>query len=129
MVPHALALSAVLCVVPLPVAAQTSSSADGDSLYQQRCASCHGKTGRGDGEYAGLLNPQPHDFISGRFKIRSTDTGSLPTDEDLAHAITEGLHGTSMPTWKRFLKPSEVQALVAQVKSFSPRFSDEHPQA
>lgn len=129
MVPHALALSAALFVVPLPVAAQISSSADGEALYQQRCASCHGKIGRGDGEYAGLLNPRPHDFISGRFKIRSTDTGSLPTDEDLAHAITEGLHGTSMPTWKRFLKPAEVQALVAQVKLFSPRFSDEHPQA
>jgi mono/diheme cytochrome c family protein len=125
---HALAISAALFVVPHPAAAQTSSSADGAALYQQRCASCHGKTGRGDGEYAGLLNPRPREFTSGRFKFRSTDTGNLPTDDDLAHSIAEGLHGTSMPTWKAFLKPEEVQALVAQVKSFSPRFAGEHPQ-
>jgi mono/diheme cytochrome c family protein len=126
---RALALSAALVVVPLQVAAQTSSSAEGAALYQQRCASCHGNTGRGDGEYAGLLNPRPHDFTSGRFKIRSTDTGSLPTDADLARSITEGLHGTSMPTWKAVLTPAQVQALVAQVKSFSPRFVGELPRS
>jgi mono/diheme cytochrome c family protein len=126
---RALALSAALFVAPLPVAAQTSSPAEGAALYQQRCASCHGKTGRGDGEYAGLLNPRPHDFTSGRFKIRSTDTGSLPTDDDLAHSITEGVHGTSMPTWKAVLTPAQVHALVAQVKTFSPRFAGELPRA
>jgi mono/diheme cytochrome c family protein len=142
MIRHALAISAALFTVPLAASAQTSSSSDagptrgsrawdpdGAGLYQERCASCHGKTGRGDGEYAGLLNPRPRDFTGGRFKVRSTDTGNLPTDEDLAHSITEGLHGTSMATWKAFLKPEQVQALVAEVKSFSPRFADEHPQS
>src|SRR6266851_3422102 len=103
MVRHALAVSAVLFTVPSAASAQPSSSSNGAALYQERCASCHGKTGRGDGEYAGLLDPRPRDFTSGRFKFRSTDTGSLPTDEDLAHSITEGLHGTSMATWKAFL--------------------------
>jgi len=97
---HALAVSLALLVLPSAVTPQTSRSSGGPALYQQRCASCHGKDGRGDGEYAGLLNPRPHDFTSGRYKFRSTDTGALPTDDDLAHSITEGLHGTSMPTWK-----------------------------
>ena len=127
MIRHALAASLVLLVLPSAVTPQTPRSSSGPTLYQQRCASCHGKDGRGDGEYAGLLNPRPHDFASDRYKFRSTDTGALPTDDDLAHSITEGMHGTSMPAWKSFLSADEVRALVAQVKSFSPRFASEQP--
>ena len=101
--------------------------ANGTVLYQERCASCHGNGGRGDGEYAGLLNPRPRDLTTGRYKFRSTETGSLPTDEDIAHSITEGLHGSSMPSWKGFLSPEQVRALVVQVKSLSPRFASEQP--
>src|SRR5437763_648966 len=85
--------------------------------------------GRGDGEYAALLNPRPRDFTAARYKFRSTETGSLPTDDDLARSITEGLHGTSMPAWKPFLSAPDLQALIAQLKAFSPRFATEHPQA
>ena len=41
-------------------------------------------SGKGDGPAAHLLTPRPRDFTTGRYKIRSTETGSLPTDEDLA---------------------------------------------
>ena len=70
MIRHAAALSTLLAAFSLTTTAQTPDS-DGAALYQQRCASCHGKTGRGDGEYAGLLNPRPRDFTSGRFKFVS----------------------------------------------------------
>src|SRR6202022_4452758 len=114
MIRHALAASLVLLVLPSAVTPQTPRSSSGPTLYQQRCASCHGKDGRGDGEYAGLLNPRPHDFASDRYKFRSTDTGALPTDDDLAHSITEGMHGTSMPAGKSFLSADEGRALVAR---------------
>ena len=127
MIRHAAALSTLLVAFSLTTTAQTPDS-DGAALYQQRCASCHGRSGRGDGEYAGLLNPRPRDFTSGRFKFRSTNTGNLPTDDDLTRSIIDGLHGTSMPAWKTFLSAAQVQALVGQVKSFSPRFVSEHPQ-
>jgi mono/diheme cytochrome c family protein len=129
MMRRAAAALAALLALSLVSSAQTPSSApiDGPALYQQRCAACHGKTGHGDGPFAGLLDPRPRDFTSGRFKFRSTETGSLPTDDDLAASITNGLHGTSMPSWKSFLTPEQVTALMAQVKSFSPRFSSEQP--
>ena len=124
MIRHAAAALAALLVLPFVSNAQTL---DAPALYQQRCAACHGKTGHGDGPFAALLDPRPRDFTSGRFKFRSTETGSLPTDDDLAASITNGLHGTSMPSWKKFLTPEQVTALIAQVKSFSPRFSTEQP--
>jgi len=122
-------LSGLLLAAPPAAVAQGQPGTPGAQLYEQRCAHCHGKTGHGDGVYAAFLNPRPRDFTSGRFKFRSTETGALPTDEDLSRSITEGLHGTSMPAWKSFLTPDNVQMLVAQVKSFSPRFAAEQPQA
>src|SRR4051794_5857161 len=121
-----LAAVAAFVAVPLLTHAQTI---DGPALYQQRCAACHGKAGRGDGPFAGLLDPRPRDLTSGRYKFRSTETGSLPTDDDLAASITNGLHGTAMPSWKQFLSPEQVSALVSQVKTFSPRFGSEQPKA
>ena len=121
-------LAASLLVLPAAAAAQTSPDADGPALYRVRCAHCHGRDGRGDGDVAALLNPRPRDFTAGRYKFRSTETGSLPTDEDIAHSITSGLHGTSMPAWQRFLSDAQVRALVAQLKAFSPRFASEQPQ-
>jgi mono/diheme cytochrome c family protein len=127
MLRHAAAALAALLALPFVSNAQTSSPLDGPALYQQRCAACHGKTGHGDGPFAGLLDPRPRDFTSAKFKFRSTETGSLPTDGDLVASITNGLHGSSMPEWRKFLTPEQVTALVAQVKSFSPRFSTEQP--
>ena len=109
--------------------AQTISSIDSGKLYDARCASCHGKTGHGDGEHAGFLNPRPRDFTTGRYKFRSTGTGSLPTDDDLARSITEGLHSTSMPSWKPFLSQEQVRALIGHIKTFSPRFASEQPRS
>jgi hypothetical protein len=98
---RAFVLSGLLLAAALRAGAQTTP-ADGATVYRARCAACHGPSGRGDGMYAAFLNPRPIDFTSGRYKFRSTETGSLPTDADLAHSITEGLHGTSMPAWKPF---------------------------
>ena len=109
------------------VHAQQPSSADGARLYHTQCASCHGNAGRGDGEYAGLLNPRPNDFTTARYKFRTTETGSLPTDADLAHSIAEGLHGTSMPSWKPFLMQEQIEAVIAHLKTLSPRFGSEQP--
>src|SRR4249919_104142 len=136
MIRRVTAALAALLALPFVSSAQTSQlrleadaavSVDGPALYRQRCADCHGRTGRGDGPFAGLLDPRPRDFSVARFKFRTTETGSLPTDDDLAGSITNGLHGTSMPSWKPFLTPGQVTALVAQVKSFSPRFASERP--
>lgn len=96
--------------------------AEGQSLYEKKCAVCHGAEGRGDGPAAYLLYPKPRDFASGRFKIRSTM--NLPTDTDLFRTITNGIAGTSMPSWAS-LAEQDRWALVAYVKSLSPTFQIE----
>jgi mono/diheme cytochrome c family protein len=69
----------------------------GRDLYLEKCAVCHGDSGGGDGPYANQTPFLPRDFRQGIFKIRSTPTGSLPTDADLFRTITRGVPGGGMP--------------------------------
>ena len=54
-----LLLSLVLIVVSWSGA---SAAQTGASLYAQRCAGCHGQTGKGDGPYGKFLTPPPQPF-------------------------------------------------------------------
>jgi cytochrome c oxidase cbb3-type subunit 2 len=100
----------------------------GRSIYESKCVECHGKDGKGNGPAATVLNPRPRDLTAGTFKFRSTESGSIPTDDDLVKTIQNGLHGTAMPDWRPFLAGDSLGALLAYVKSFSSRFHTETPQ-
>ncbi|MFN7917700.1 MAG: c-type cytochrome [Vicinamibacterales bacterium] len=100
----------------------------GRALYEKHCVECHGAEGRGDGPAALTLMPRPRDFTSGRYKIRSTETGSLPTDADLVRSVTRGLPGSAMPGWQGILPEADIAAVVQYVKTLSPRFSTEQPE-
>jgi mono/diheme cytochrome c family protein len=109
-----------------PAVAQTPQAAQkvpGSPLYQKLCSQCHGEKGDGLGLAAPRLLPRPRDFTAGKFKIRHTASGALPTDEDLEHVIREGMPYTSMPAWKH-LSDGQIKELVAAVKSFSPDFAN-----
>ena len=98
----------------------------GRSLFEQRCAGCHGAKGDGLGPHAARLPVRPTNFTVGVYKLRSTPTGSIPTDRDLFVTLTRGVHGTPMLPWKA-LSEEERWALVYQLKSLSVRFREEQP--
>jgi mono/diheme cytochrome c family protein len=85
------------------------------ALYKERCAICHGEEGRGDGPAAARLPVPPADFTSGTFKLRSTPSGAMPTDDDLRAVITRGIGGAGMPSFAA-LSPAERDGLVREVK-------------
>jgi DMSO reductase family type II enzyme heme b subunit len=101
-------------VRPAPVAADPDR---GRRLYERHCAQCHGASGKGDGPAAELVYPRPRNFTTAVFKVRSTLSGQLPTDQDLFRAISEGLPGTSMPPWKKHLSEDDRWQLVHHIKT------------
>lgn len=89
---------------------------------------CPPQSGKGGGPAAHLLIPHPRDFTAARYKIRSTETGSLPTDDDLLQSVRQGLYESAMPAWQKILPETDIRAVVDYVKNFSPRFKTETPQ-
>ncbi len=101
----------------------------GKAVYEQYCALCLGVQGDGKGHYSEDTIPVPRDFRQGTFKWRSTPSGSLPIDADLEKVLVNGLFGTSMPSFSTSLTHRQRLDVIAYVKTFSPRFATEKPEA
>jgi cytochrome c oxidase cbb3-type subunit I/II len=101
--------------------------ARGKRVYERRCLGCHGVQGDGNGPAATFLDPRPRNFTLGTFKFRTTPSGSLPTDGDLYRTLTRGVRWTAMPTWHELPEKDRI-AVIAYVKTFSPRWREEKPE-
>ena len=111
-----------------PQVGAASTSSRGKAVFETRCVECHGQAGKGDGPASFLLQPRPRDFTSGSFKIRSTESGTPPSDEDIARSIRQGLPGTAMPAWDTVLPDDDIRQVAAYVKTLAPRFAADRPQ-
>ncbi len=119
-----LVLAVVAAAAPAEAVAQDVEA--GREIYDRWCAECHGADGEGDGPAARRMLPRPRDFTEARYQIRTTSSGSLPTDGDLMRALDHGLPGTTMPGWPN-LSQSEREDVVAYLKSLSPFFEQLGP--
>ncbi len=99
---------------------------EGKQIYELYCIGCHGENGDGNGVAADVLHPRPRNFITAKYKFSTRRSGSLPGDDDLFRTITNGLRGTSMPSWK-LIPLRQRWALVAYVKSFSDEWANQGP--
>src|SRR5215472_15137358 len=79
----------------------------GKAVYEKWCLECHGEAGDGNGAAAKFMLPPPRDFTKGVYKIRTTASGELPTDDDLFYVVSEGMPGSAMPEWKSKLSEGE----------------------
>jgi mono/diheme cytochrome c family protein len=120
--PGALALLAAVFALAASASGQSPDLAPGERVFRDNCAVCHGAAGDGQGMAARHFKSPPRDLTKGRFKFRSTASGQVPTDADLARTIVQGVPSTGMVP-QNHLSDTEVQAVIAFVKSLSPRFA------
>lgn len=83
--------------------------AEGEGLYFQRCAQCHGATGAGDGPYARNLSKLPPEIGTFGWQVGRTD-------DSLARAIRGGMPGTAMPP-ANGLTEAQVRSVVAYLRT------------
>jgi len=76
---------------PNPVKSSAESISAGKALYNQHCASCHGKKGLGDGTKAAQLKTHPGDFSLASFQAQS--------DGSLFYKVETGRE--DMPSFKK----------------------------
>ena len=100
----------------------------GRLIYEANCAVCHGVSGDGRGRPPTCSGSSLGTFGGASFKFRSTPSGALPSDEDLARTIIEGLRWTGMVGRPDLAVPDRM-AVVQYLKTFSPRFTTERPAA
>lgn len=104
-----------IIISSLVVAALTSPSAAADAatIYANRCAFCHGISGRGDGPAGIALKPPPRDLADAEY-WKSADP------KVIKDVITNGKPGSAMVAYKDILSPEEIDALVKHVEGFNP---------
>lgn len=87
--------------------------ADGARVYKERCASCHGDEGNGDGPIAWAIEPKPRNFADATFWKERTPA-------QLREVVKKGKAGTQMGAFEGVLSDAEIDAVVAFIETFKP---------
>ena len=96
----ALAVAVILCA---PAKADEKSAA----LYKQKCVACHGVDGKGETATGKAMKVQ---------SFADPEVAKM-SDDELAGAIEKGKG--KMPAYGKSLKPDEIKAMVAYVRSLA----------
>jgi mono/diheme cytochrome c family protein len=92
-----------------PLAASQIDLPAARRLYLDKCAECHGDTGKGDGSQAKTYDPMPRDFTDGQH-MRAMSDG------ELFYKISEGHR--PMPAFKKRFTAEQRWQLVVFIRSF-----------
>jgi mono/diheme cytochrome c family protein len=97
-----------------PLAGQADAATAGGQIFAERCASCHGSTGMGDGPAAASLDPKPADLAAAQ-----KDLG----DDVIFWRIMDGgamaPFNSSMPAHKSILSEDQVWQLVTFIRTLN----------
>ncbi len=95
-----------LAANPIPLTAESID--EGQEVFLNNCAACHGQDGEGDGPTAASLNPPPANLTEPHVAVH--------TDGDLHWWITNGIK-PSMPGFGEALTEEEIWNVINYVRS------------
>ncbi len=91
-----------------PVAQSDASKKAGMAIYNKNCASCHGKTGLGDGVKARALKTHPGDFSGAAFQDQT----------DGEHFYKTKMGRDEMPKYEGKLSDDDIWNIVNYMRTF-----------
>lgn len=83
---------------------------EGRTLYNTKCAQCHGRTGVAPPEYAKKGVPD----------LKDADWQTMRSDAEIRKVIAEGSEGTEMKPFNDQLSPAEIDALTQYIRKLGP---------
>lgn len=106
---------------PAPEATPTDTSAsaapagaiaqdEAAKIFKEKCSTCHGPEGRGDGPLSASLTPKPRNYHDAAYM-------NSVTDEQLYNSIFNGK--SAMPAWgkTKVLTEPQIRGLITYVRS------------
>ncbi len=81
------------------------------TLYNTKCALCHGRDGRTS---PAMAHAKVRNFTDAAWQKEVTDA-------QIRAAIADGRPGTLMRAYNEELSPAEITALVAYIRAFAPK--------
>ncbi|MFC2087181.1 c-type cytochrome [Bacteroidota bacterium] len=91
-----------------PVAGDKEGLTIAKGLYNKNCASCHGKSGLGDGPKSRTIDEFPGDFSSSEFQSQ--------TDGELFYKTSVGKG--DMPKYKGKIEEEDIWLIVHYIRTF-----------
>lgn len=82
----------------------------GKEIFLKYCATCHGNSGKGDGQAAAALQTKPSNFTDPRHSSFYSDQGRILI-------IKKGIKVTAMAGWENTLNEEEILSVYAYVKA------------
>jgi len=93
-----------------PIAPSAATMGSARLIYLDKCAQCHGETGKGDGPEGKMYDPPPGN-------LKDAKHMSTRTDGELFYQISQGRK--PMPAFKKRLSEEQRWQLVLFVRSFA----------
>ena len=89
----------------------------GATVYEQNCASCHGKTGAGDGPVGRTLAPAPANLA------RLSQMPMVQWDPFMYWTVAEGgaQFDSAMPAFKDTLSKDDIWSVIAYIQARLPQ--------
>lgn len=97
-----------------PLPGSPSVLKQGQSIYEGKCASCHGTKGGGNGPVAAIRTPAPRNFRNKAFWQNRTEG-------EIFWVIKNGIPTTAMHAFKNTLNDEEIWTLVNYLQTFNNR--------
>jgi mono/diheme cytochrome c family protein len=83
----------------------------GKVIYEEKCASCHGKSGKGNGPDAATLTTTPHDFTDQAYMAQNSTA-------KLYQNITYGIQ-PDMPAFSQLLDDNQRWSVASYLRTFT----------
>jgi mono/diheme cytochrome c family protein len=94
--------------------APAAARAEAEKIWKERCVTCHGPSGRGDGPGAKILPVKPRNFGDGHWQDDTTDERIAQVIVDGGRAVGLDSNMAANPDLQK--KPEVVAALVELVR-------------